>query len=151
MLKRGNAKTILVMVIGIVVLVGIIIAVLFLGGEKPSPISEQCAFACEGESVVGFCSVERTVTKDLRLTCETLATDSQYSKYNVQSCSAISCSTYIEEQEEESSPEGQTCAMIGGVWETPDASGNCVQDGELIKRKLIPSDNPPEAGQICCG
>lgn len=143
-MKKGSGKVIVFVAIGIVVVAAIIAGILLLGREKVSPISEQCAFACEAKSTTGFCSVERKVEKDLLLTCETLATDSQYSKYGVEPCSAISCSAQQQQEEEESSPEGQTCAMIGGEW----TSGTTCPEGKF---KLVPSDSAPEAGMICCG
>ncbi len=150
MQKRGMSNgAIIMMIVGAFVLLGIILGVIFLGGEKeaqpePNPISEQCAFQCEAGSVPGFCSMQREVEEDLSLTCYSLATDSQYSNYNVEACPAVSCIS------QESSPSSLTCVALGGEWETPETDGDCVQDSDKIKREITTSDNSPEAGQICC-
>ncbi len=148
MQKRGMSnQTIIMIVVGVLVLLGIILGVVFLGGEKeegsePDPVAEQCAFQCESGSVPGFCSMKMEFD-DLSLTCETLATNSQYANYGVQECGSISCI-------QESSPSSQTCISLGGEWETPAADGDCVQDSDKIKREMTTSDDAPEAGQICC-
>ncbi len=93
---------------------------LYAGGQnkpKPDPVSIQCQNACEGNSVYGFCSMERKVDDDLKATCKTLAETSQYAKYNVESCPEISC---------EPQDIDQTCVEgLGGTWEFPLADGGC--------------------------
>ncbi len=148
MQKRGMSnQTIIMMVVGVLVLLGIILGVVFLGGEKEAesnPIAEQCESQCEAGSVPGFCSMQREVEEDLSLTCDTLATNSQYASYDVEACPTISCTS------QESSPLSQTCIALGGEWETPAVGGDCVQDSDKIKRKITTSDDAPEEGKICC-
>ncbi len=148
MQKRGMSnQTIIMMIVGALVLLGIILGVIFLGGEEEAnvnPIIEQCASQCEAGSIPGFCSMQREVEEGLSLTCNSLATNSQYSSYDVEACSAISCTS------QESSPSSQTCISLDGEWETPAVGGDCVQDSDKIKRKITSSDDAPEAGQICC-
>ena len=78
--------------------------------------------------------------------CDELSKNSAYAQYNVETCPAISCAA-----QQGAGTADQTCVTgLGGTWEFPDAQGNCPQSGEEIVRKLIPSDNPPTPGQICC-
>lgn len=64
-----------------------------IGGEdKPSPVAEQCVFACDTEQKAAFCDVSRKADDSVTATCQQLATNSQYSKYNVQVCPSIDCS-----------------------------------------------------------
>ena len=114
--------------------------------SAPSPITEQCKFACDSNQKTSFCDVERKVTETLTTTCKELATSSQYSSYNVQTCPSINCNPIPTVQELD-----QTCVTgLGGNWENPTSSGGCSPGGNKIRRQITPSDNPPIAGQICC-
>lgn len=110
--------------------------------SKTDSISVQCKFACETNSVYGFCSAERIVNDDLKATCKTLAENPQYAKYGVETCPTISC---------DHQDLDQTCVSgLGGTWEFSLADGTCSQSGTEIRRQVTPSDNPPIEGQICC-
>ena len=146
----GNQKKILIaIIISVFLICAVIVGFLFFQKNKsaqPDPVSEQCAFACESEQKVAFCNVERTVG-NLKLTCDELATNSQYTSYNVETCATISC----EEYEQEQASIDQTCVTgLGGTWQTSEATGTCPQTGDKIVRQVTPSDNPPQVGQICC-
>jgi len=89
-------KLLIISVIIISLIVGIILFLpkiinIMQKGNQVSPLSEQCAFACESGQKVAFCDVKRKVNNDLKLSCETLAKDSEYSRYNIKPCPAISC------------------------------------------------------------
>ena len=142
-------KVLLITIIVIFLIVLGLIAYLYFGKEKPDPIATQCAFACESGQKTSFCLVERTLTSNLKATCDELSKNSQYSQYNVAPCSAISC---VVSAQEAARAADQTCITgLGGTWESPIGEGTCPQTGEELVNKLTPSDNPPIAGQICCG
>jgi uncharacterized membrane-anchored protein YhcB (DUF1043 family) len=94
MKKKCDKKLIITVVIGIFVVAGIVIGIVFfdLGIRKVAdPISEQCKFACESEQTYSFCSVKREVNKKLKATCKELSENSQYSEYGVAKCPVIDC------------------------------------------------------------
>ena len=141
---RKNNKILIFLALGIlfVLIIGIIIWSLSTE-PKPDPLSLQCQNACEGNSVYGFCSAERKVNNELKITCQTLAEDSQYVKYGVETCPEISC---------EPQDLDQTCVIgLGGTWESPTAEGGCSQGGAKVRRQVTSPDEPPVEGQICCG
>jgi len=110
--------------------------------EKPNPVAEQCAFACETSQKAAFCDVVRTADSGITATCNELATNPNYAKYNVQSCTSISC---VPSQELD-----QTCVTgLNGIWATPTAGTCPVQEGKTARERTS-SDNPSVAGQICC-
>ena len=111
--------------------------------EKPNPVAEQCAFACETSQKAAFCDVVRTADSSITATCNELATNPNYAKYNVQSCTSISC---VPSQELD-----QTCVTgLNGIWANPTTDGVCpAQEGKLVRERNS-SDNPSVAGQICC-
>ena len=148
--KRGLSKnSILIIIILTVLVISVLIYSFAIKKEKisePDPLSEQCSFACETHQKAAFCDVKRKVDETNTATCNELATNPQYSQYNVQACSGISCST-----QQGTQPLDQTCVSgLGGTWEQPADTGRCVQSGEKVRRLLTPSDSPPTAGQICC-
>jgi len=141
---KKNSKILIFLALG--VLFALIIGIIIWGSSKPElkpdPISIQCQYACEIGEVYGFCSAKRNVEDDVRATCKTLAEDSQYAEYNVESCLEISCGPQDLDQ---------TCVSgLGGTWESPTADGECSQGGAKIRRPVTPSDEPPIEGQICC-
>lgn len=166
--KKGQLSPGVLITLIIIVLVLIVGAIVYVvvsdkGGEKSaielekaqadiekeavsSPISAQCKFACDSAQKTSFCDVERKVTESITTTCKELATNSQYSSYNVQPCSTIDCNPIPTAQELD-----QTCVTgLGGTWENPTSGGGCAPGGNKIRRQVTPSDNPPSAGQICC-
>jgi hypothetical protein len=140
-------KVLIFSTIIVLILLAILVFVI-LGREKPDPVATQCAFACESGQKTSFCLVERTITNNLKATCDELSKNSQYLSYKVQQCPSISCAVSAEEA---AHLADQTCITgLGGKWEAP-VNDKCPQTGEELVIKLIPSDNPPIAGQICCG
>lgn len=135
-------KILIISIITVLVLIVIVVAVLLIkkGTEgTPDSISEQCAFACETNQKGAFCDVQRFVD-DTRVTCNELSTNSEYSKYNVETCASVSCSTQT---------IGQTCSDIGGSWETLIGESCPSQEGMFV-RKRTASDQAPIEGQVCC-
>ena len=167
-----HRKIILFLVIGIVlvliILVGSIIFVLLQDADKkqtsaelekkqtelektgePSPVSEQCQFACDSNQKTSFCDIERKVTESLTATCKELSQNSQYAQHNVQTCPSIDCNPQ-KTPEQIAQESDQTCVTgLGASWESLDG-GNCPIGGDKQGIKLTPSDNPPSAGQACC-
>ena len=142
--KKVLLISILVIIIFIVSLVVIFVS---RGREKPSPITEQCAFACESGQRVSFCDIERQANKDLKATCDEFSKNPQYSIYNIALCPSISC---VVSNEQAAREADQTCVSgLGGKWENPVGEA-CPQSGEKIVRKLNSSDQASVAGQICC-
>jgi len=157
--KRGLSKINLILIISVVVILfglGVLIYNLIDSGDKVgdigeesgegvlgvvTSISEQCNNACDSGEKTDFCDFLRTVDGS-RATCEELATSSQYSSYNVQACSTISCAPEVLDQ---------TCVGIGGTWVNPTDIGACPSVDGRRSIKLTPSDSPPELDQICCG
>lgn len=139
-------KVLLISLLVIFILVVSLVVIFVLSGrEKPSLITEQCAFACESGQKSSFCYIEREVIDNLRITCDELSKNSQYSIYNIALCPAISCEISAQETD-------QTCITgLGGTWESPVGEDVCPQSGDEIVRKLNSSDESPVAGQICCG
>ena len=126
-----------------ILIIGVFVIFVLGGREKPSPIAEQCAFACESRQKPSFCDIERVVNDEIRATCDELSTNSQYSGYNIVPCPGISCEPSAQEAD-------QTCVTgLGGKWETR-VGDACPQSGEKIVRKIIASDESPVTGQICC-
>ncbi|MCX6749743.1 MAG: hypothetical protein NTW17_03315 [Candidatus Pacearchaeota archaeon] len=144
-----EAKKVLITLIIVVLLIVLcVVAYLYITKEKPDPVSTQCTFACESGQKTSFCLVELKLKNDLTATCEELSKDSQYLEYKVQQCPSISCTVSAEEA---AHLADQTCITgLGGKWETP-VNDKCPLTGEEMTWKLIPSDNPPITGQICCG
>lgn len=149
----GTAATIILVILAIVVIGGGIyyyssLSEGIVGDDKPIDILEQCVFACDTGQKTSFCDVSRKVDSSVTATCYQLATNSQYSKYNVQACPSIDCLA---------APEGnsalaqdQTCTGLEGTWETPTAEGACPVKQDKFSRIRSPTDSPPVAGQICC-
>ena len=142
-------KTLLVIAIVLVVLVVSVAVILILDKEeKPNSIDVQCSFACESGQRTAFCSVERNVNDELTTTCDELSKNSIYAQYNVETCSAISCTTQSQGNSQLASD--QTCFGLEGTWEIPTSDGKCPIKEEFYARKRTALDNPPIAGQICC-
>ena len=133
----------------IIVLAVIVILILsYTGKPKTDPLSVQCQFACESGQKTSFCNVERVLDNGASATCDQLSSDSQYSNYGVQPCDSFSCTV---SQQEAARLADQTCVTgLGGTWETP-VDGKCPQSGIVLVTELNSSDQPPTAGQICCG
>ena len=131
----------------VVLIIGFI---LFFGTRSNAEdIKEQCNVACISNSVAGYCDLPRNLIasdlpNDLESksgTCDFFSTSKEYLKYGINKCEKIKCHEVID----------QTCVTgIKGSWETPQADGSCAQKGEFLRRKVTPSDNPPEPGMICC-
>ena len=139
-----NKKFLIISIIVVFLIILGLIAYLYLGKPRPDPVSVQCKFFCDTNQKTGFCSFEIQVNNNLRTTCEELSKNSQYAKYNVQPCSAISCAITAQEAD-------QTCVTgLGGKWELPVGLNACPQSGEKIVRKINSSDESSVAGQICC-
>ena len=113
---------------------------------EPDPITFQCASACESQQKVAFCDVQRSFEGGLA-TCNELATNSQYSQYNVQTCPSISCTI---PGTGGTQTNDQTCAGLGGTWVAPTESGTCPSQEGKLTRKRTPTDSPPTEEQICC-
>ncbi len=147
--KRGLSKIgIAIIIILVVVLAAVLIYTLSVGKEeKPSPLSEQCAFACDTDQKTSFCDVKRKVTDTSTATCNELLTNAIYSSYGVQACPGISCSAQPEGNSQVASD--QTCSGLEGTWETPIA-GACPSKSGFYSRTRTAEDEPPATGQICC-
>ncbi|MEX0921130.1 MAG: hypothetical protein WDZ62_02605 [Candidatus Pacearchaeota archaeon] len=113
--------------------------------EEPSPILEQCEFACNSGQKTSFCNVQRNVDENLRTTCYELATNPDYANYGVESCAEIICET----QEEESD---FTCeGGLNSEWVDSTSDGSCPErEGMFSRLRDEASDSPPEEGQVCC-
>jgi len=113
------------------------------------PIFKQCEDACTSGNKALFCDFTRRFN-NVAVTCDDLATNPQYSEYNVKSCSAIDCNP-VKTEEQIAQEADETCVTgLGGTWENPDLNSMCpIGDGKA-GIKLTSSDNPPSAGQICC-
>ena len=110
------------------------------------PIFKQCQDACDSGNKILFCDFTRRFN-NLEVTCNDLATNSQYSSYNVQTCPAIDCNPA---QTQEQIADTTTCTALSGNWTTPASDGKCpLKDGKFVRERAA-SDNPPIAGQICC-
>ncbi len=135
----------------IVIFLIIIASIVFLSvykkpvEEKPDSAKIQCEFFCETGQKNGFCSFEINADKNLRTTCEELSKNSQYSRYNVQLCSSISCEPAVQESD-------KTCVSgLNSVWANPNSEGKCpVQENKFVIKRTDNSDAPPVEGQICC-
>jgi hypothetical protein len=137
-------KKILIISVIAIFLILVISLFIILGKPKPDPVSVQCKFFCDTNQKAGFCSFEIQVNNNLRTNCNELSKNSQYTKYNVEPCSAISCAITAQEAD-------QTCVTgLGGKWELPIGENTCPQSGDKIVRKINSSDESPVAGQICC-
>ena len=105
--KRGqglSTNAIVLIVLGVIVLAVLIlgftmgwknIAPWIGGGNNVDEIGDACSIACSTKSKYDFCSVERELTdkdgKEVKETCEVLATDDTHSEYGVSTCSSITC------------------------------------------------------------
>ena len=145
--KRGLGKVGTTLII-IIVIVAAILIYSFSKREKPSPLSEQCAYFCETNQSSAFCNFKVSVNDNLRLTCNELLTNSAYLAYGVQACPEIFCTTQIQGNSAQASD--QTCSGLDGTWKTPTASGTCPAQEGKFARKRTPTDNPQIVGQICC-
>jgi hypothetical protein len=144
-----NKKLIRVIIIIFVLMVISVVVILILDKEeKPNPIDVQCSFACESSQKDSFCFVERKVNDELTTTCDELSKNSLYTEYNVETCSAISCTAQPQGNSQLASD--QTCVGLEGTWETPTSDGKCPTKEEFYARKRTALNNPPIAGQICC-
>ena len=147
--KRGMETKTILWIMGVIFIAAILVAVFMFipkGEEKVKilPASEQCAFFCDTNQRNSFCSFMIDTDDGLKTTCQELVTNPSYAGYNVQPCSSFSCELTAQEKD-------QTCVTgLGGMWEAPQQDGTCSQFGETIRVKLVPSDSPPAAGQICC-
>jgi len=106
-------------------------------------IIEQCAFACETNQASSFCDFSRRLNKNIVTTCNELATNSEYSKYNVQTCPTISCESL-------KNVDRSCVSGLESEWVNPDTNGNCPAQENKFVKKLNPSDSPTVKGQICC-
>ena len=148
--KRGLSGTWISIIIVLAVFVLAIVVFNLVGKEEtvaPDPIASQCASACESQQKVAFCDVQRSFEGGLA-TCNELATNSQYSQYNVQTCPSISCSTAPQGNSQIASD--QTCSGLDGTWETPTPSGTCPTKEGFFARIRTAEDSPPTTGQVCC-
>jgi hypothetical protein len=147
--KRGMVnKKLFWSILLILVLIVVVIVYVFLiqqRGPKPDPLNVQCAYLCETGQKNAFCNIEKKLNENLRASCDELSKNPAYSKYKVLPCNKFSCELTPEEKD-------QTCVTgLGGTWEFPDPeTGRCKQFGDYVRRKMVPSDNPPIEGQICC-
>lgn len=153
--KRG---IILIVIISVAIIILIVAAVLILqpkeGGEEgtdnetnlppPDTLAVQCEFICETNQTAGYCDTKRNLENGGTATCSELATDSQYSSYDVQPCPTISCETQTQQID-------QTCVSgLEGTWTNPNSEGNCPVQGNNLSKKRTSLDSPPVSGQICC-
>ena len=155
--KRGIGNKIL---IGAIVVVSVLIVVSllwifysvddFVGEEVeeeevfvPTPIDEVCATACNDNQRDVFCFHNRRAADNLVTTCYELATNPDYSQYNVDECPEFSC----ERTSEELNP---TCKFLGGEWVFPRDDGSCPPTEIKRRSQANPSEEPPEEGKICC-
>ncbi|GIU68656.1 MAG: hypothetical protein KatS3mg001_506 [Candidatus Pacearchaeota archaeon] len=146
--KRGmDNKKLLWSAFFVLVLVIVVLAYIFLIQErapKPDPLNVQCAFLCDTGQRNAFCNFRNIINENLIATCEELAKNPAYSKYNVLPCDKFSCE--LTEREKD-----QTCVTgLGARWETPTQTGSCPSKEGFFVVKRTPSDNPPLEGQICC-
>src|SRR3989304_1763200 len=128
--KRGLSGTWISIIIVLAVFVLAIVVFNLVGKEEvaePDPVAVQCSFACDTGQKTSFCDIKRKVTDTLGLTCNELSTNSQYSQYNV-----------------------QTCSGLDGTWETPTPSGTCPTKEGFFARIRTAEDSPPTTGQVCC-
>ena len=147
--KRGLSGTWISIIIVLAVFVLAIVVFNLVGKEEtvaPDPIASQCASACESQQKVAFCDVQRSFEGGLA-TCNELATNSQYSQYNVQTCPSISCTI---PGTGGTQTNDQTCAGLGGTWVAPTESGTCPSQEGKLARKRTPTDSPTTTGQIFC-
>jgi len=144
--KRGLGGTAITVIVVFVVLIAAILVYNFVIKEKvapPDPVAVQCALICDTNQTSAFCSFKVNASETIRVTCNELATNSQYAQYNVQLCPGISCSVQQPIQD-------QTCTGLGGTWEQPASTGRCTQSGTKVRRTLTTTDSPPQTGEICC-
>ncbi len=146
-----SITTIILIILGVIVLVMLIVGfTMGWSGIKdwiaPSnnvqQIVSQCEIACATGGKYDFCSELRTLKikgDDIEDTnCYALATNSDYAKYGIDECKAITC---------DSSGEGtKTCNSIGGDWiegDCPTSKPDVYTGGDL-------SDAGDNAGKNCC-
>ena len=145
---RKGAKISLILLIAIILIIILIIGVFLVLGPNikfthQNSLSEQCAFACNTNQASGFCDFNRRLNKNTVTTCDELATNPKYSKYNVQVCPTISCESL-------KNADRSCVSGLKAAWTTPDTNGNCPAQENKFVKKLSPSDSPPIKGQICC-
>ena len=150
--KRGASKafTAIVIILAIII-IGLVIWSISNAINKdsqPDPVAEQCAFFCETNQTSAFCSFRVSASDNLRVSCNELVTNSQYSQYGVQACPTISCESQVEGNS--ALAEDQTCAGLEGTWEQPTETGSCPAKDGFFSRERTAEDNPPIEGQICC-
>jgi hypothetical protein len=103
--KKGDVNWVVIMlVLGIIVLV--VLAMGFLGGwnkllpwissENVGETVTQCSVACTQGSVYNWCTKNRTINDGDKaiatdVTCQMLATETEYSDIGVKRCTTISC------------------------------------------------------------
>ena len=145
---RRGVKISLFLFIAIILIIILIVGIFLVLGSNikfihHNSLSEQCSFACNTNQASGFCDFSRKLNKNTITTCDELATNPKYSKYNVQPCPEISC--------ENLKKANRNCVSgLKAAWIAPDSNGDCpVKENEFVK-KLSPSDSPPIKGQICC-
>jgi len=145
-----NKTLVLAIIFVLVLVVASVVYVFFVGGpEKPDSVSVQCGFACESGQETAFCTIERTVNENLKATCYELATKSQYSQYNVATCSEISCES---SGGSSTQTDDKTCVSgLNSEWVDADENGECPErEGMFVTKRNDASDESPVAGQICC-
>jgi len=143
-------KTLIWAIVFVFALVVVSVVYVFVigGPEKPADISVKCEFACESGQETAFCIIDRTVNENLKATCYELATNSQYTQYNVATCPEISCET---SGGTSTQTDDKTCVSgLNSEWVDPDENGECPERENMFSMKRDPSDEPPAAGQICC-
>ena len=104
--RRGqdiSITTMILVVLGIAVLVLLIIGFTkgwgsiapWLSGNNVDTIKTQCQASCATSSQFEFCNSKKTlndgVTPKFEVTCNELATNSDYLQYGIVACSTITC------------------------------------------------------------
>jgi len=153
--KRGFMKHLMEnkgLVTAIIVVFVLIIAVggyvLFTGEEEPA-VSEQvsslvatCDEWCSNEQINEWCDFELAADTG-RGSCYGFANSPLYTDLGVQKCGAIDCNNRP--------VEDNTCVEgLGGVWETPDAEGECSSVNGITRFTVSSTDEPPISGKVCC-
>ena len=104
---------------------------------------ETCNKWCNEERLSSWCDFELSASPTVSGTCNAFSRSTIYSWISVNKCPAIDCNNrpVIDE----------TCIVgLGGVWESPTTAGQCEQRGDSQRFLLVPTDNSPVAGQVCC-
>ena len=103
--KRGqglSTTAIVLIVLGVVLLVVLIIGFAmgweniapWLSGDNVDTIVNQCGAACSTNSMYDYCSKMRKLKAEkieIETNCATFSVISEYDKYGIEECSALSC------------------------------------------------------------